>query len=278
MANISRDGVRFSKILLFQLWILFHFALSSLEASLRMFLGLIFKPELPDANPAPKQPGTSWSAFTKSSGGFESDSNLCHSGLAALKQFLTCRPHLSVWSAKTGISVPGTKLLWDVPGKARKSLSLPITIRQSLSLGTCLCWSRQAVSPASGLSVYVSFLLLCLLKGTKLSALVRLGCVTDGLSTSDLHFLFFLFLKKTLIQTRVKWADLWKQRRAKWKRKFMLFVEIRCCVNAAKESPGCLGFCITARDAEQLDFLSISKRICFVYTEKSPRREAGAET
>lgn len=92
-----------------------------------------------------------------------------------------------------GISVPRTKLLWDVHGKARKSLSLPITIRQSLSLGTCFCWSRQAVSPASGLFVYVSFLFLCLLKGTELSALVRPGCVTDGLSTSDLHFLFLLF-------------------------------------------------------------------------------------
>lgn len=59
---------------------------------------------------------------------------------------------------------------------------------------------------------------------------------------------------------------------------FFFLVETHCCVNALKESFGYLGFCITARDAEQLDFLSISKRICFVYTEKSPRREAGAET
>lgn len=58
----------------------------------------------------------------------------------------------------------------------------------------------------------------------------------------------------------------------------MFFVETYCCANALKESLGCLGICITARDAEQLDFLSISKRICFVYTEKSPRREAEAET
>lgn len=58
----------------------------------------------------------------------------------------------------------------------------------------------------------------------------------------------------------------------------MFFAETCCCVNALKESLGCLGFYITARDAEQLDFLSISKRIYFVYTEKSPRREAGAET
>lgn len=178
-----------------------------------------------------------------------------------------------------GISVPRPKLLWDVHGKARKSLSLPITIRQSLSLGTCFCWSRQAVSPASGLFVYVSFLFLCLLKKTELSALVRLCCVTDGLSTSGLHFFIFTFFKKkNLIQTWAKWADLWKQRRAKWKRKFMFFVETRCCVNALQESLGCLGFWVTARDSEQLCFLSISKRICFVYREKSPKREAGAET
>lgn len=151
-------------------------------------------------------------------------------GLATSEQFLTCRPHLSNSSTEMGISVPRTKLLWDAHAKARKSLSLPITIKQSLSLGTCFCWSRQAASPASGLSVYVSFLFLCLLKGTELSALVRLGYITDGLSTSDLHFLFLLYppppliffsLKKNLIQTRVKRADLWKQRRAKWKRKFM---------------------------------------------------------
>jgi len=66
--------------------------------------------------------------------------------------------------------------------------------------------------------------------------------------------------------------------KAKWKRKFMFFVGTHCCVNALEESLGCLGFCITARDPEQLDFLSVSKRICFVYAEKSPRREAGAET
>lgn len=56
-----------------------------------------------------------------------------------------------------------------------------------------LAGADKLVSPASGLFVYVSFLFLCLLKGTELSALVRLGCVTDGLSTSDLHFLFLLF-------------------------------------------------------------------------------------
>lgn len=123
--------------------------------------------------------------------------NLCCFGLAACEPFLTCRPPLSNASAEMGMSVPRTKLLWDVCGKARKSLSLPITIKQSLSLGTCFCWSRKAVSPASGLSVYVSFLFLCLLKGTELSAPVMLGCVTDGLSTSDLHFLSLpFFLKK----------------------------------------------------------------------------------
>lgn len=37
-------------------------------------------------------------------------------------------------------------------------------------------------------------------------------------------------------------------------------------------------FCMADRDVEQLAFLSISKLICFVYTERFPRREAKAET
>lgn len=122
------------------------------------------------------------------------EGNLCSFGLATFEQFLTCRPHLSNSSAGMGISVPRNKLLGDVYGKSRKSLSLPITIWQSLSLGTCFCGSIQAVSPARGLFVYVSFRFLCLLKGTELSALVRLVCVSDGLSTSNLHLLNFFFL------------------------------------------------------------------------------------
>lgn len=69
-----------------------------------------------------------------------------------------------------------------------------------------------------------------------------------------------------------------KEKKSKVEKEVYVFVETYCCANALKESLGCLGICITARDAEQLDFLSISKRICFVYTEKSPRREAEAET
>lgn len=156
----------FSRILLFQNWMLFHFVLSSVEAAVRLFLSLtlICKPE------TQQQGRTSWSVFTKSSCDFEScesleKRNLCSFGLATSEQFLTCRPHLSNSSAEMGISVPRNKLLWDVHGKSRKSLSLPITIWQSLSLGTCFCWSSQAVSPARGLFVYVSFLFLCLLKG-----------------------------------------------------------------------------------------------------------------
>lgn len=69
-----------------------------------------------------------------------------------------------------------------------------------------------------------------------------------------------------------------KKRKVEKEVYLFFFLETRCCVNALKESFGYLGFCITARDTEQLDFLSISKRICFVYTEKFPRREAEAET
>lgn len=152
--------------------------------------------------------------------------NLYCFGLAAFEQFLTCRPHLSNSSAEMGISVPRNKLLWDVHGKSRKSLSLPITIWQSLSLGTCFCWNRQAVNPASGLFVYVSFLFLRLLKGTELSALVRLVCITDGLSTSDLHLFiltFFFFFKEESYPNTSEMGRFMKAKKSKVEKEVYVF-------------------------------------------------------